>query len=147
MKAKIIYYTKTGHSRKIANRVGEELKIEVLDVKENPELEEVDLLFVVGGIYGGQSDKALLEYIDGLPEGAVKKAALMTSCTSMKSPQDQVRERLEVKGIDVLKDEFICRGNFPHLRMGSSQQGGFTKGSGLCRKYFRKSRIICPVAL
>lgn len=112
MKAKIIYYTKTGHSRKIANRVGEKLKIEVLDVKENPELEEVDLLFVVGGIYGGQSDKGLLEYIDGLPEGAVKKAALMTSCTSMKSPQDQVRERLEVKGIDVLKDEFICRGNF-----------------------------------
>ena len=42
----------------------------------------------------------------------MKKAALMTSCTSMKSPQDQVRERLEVKGIDVLKDEFICRGNF-----------------------------------
>lgn len=112
MKAKVIYCTKTGHSRKIANRIGEELKIESLDVKENPEIEEVDLLFVVGGIYGGQSDKTLLEYIDSLPEGAVKEAVLMTSCTSMTSPQKQVRERLSAKGVNVTEDEFICRGNF-----------------------------------
>ncbi len=112
MKTQVIYFTKTGHSRKIAKRIGKELELEALDVKESPKLKNVDLLFVVGGIYGGKSDPKLLNYLDTLEGGSVKKAVLMTSCTSMKNQQDEVRKRLEGKGIEVSNDEFICKGSF-----------------------------------
>jgi flavodoxin len=112
MNTKIIYFSKTGHSKKIAQRIAEDLKIDVLNAKDQPKLQDVDLLFMVGGIYGGKSDPKFLEYIDQIDEGAVKKAILMTSCTSSKSTQDQVRQKLEAKGITVFKDEFLCRGNF-----------------------------------
>jgi len=112
VKTKIIYFTKTGHSLKIAKRIEKEMQVEALNVKDHPNLENVDLLFVVGGIYGGKSDPKLLNYIDTLNGGSVKKAVLMTSCTGMKNSQDEVRQRLEAKGVEVSKDEFMCKGNF-----------------------------------
>ncbi|NBG87144.1 flavodoxin domain-containing protein [Isachenkonia alkalipeptolytica] len=112
MNSKIIYFTKTGHSRKIAKRLEKDLQVEALDVKENPKLENVDLLFVIGGIYGGKSDPMLLTYVENLDQGVAKKAVLMTSSTGMKNTQDQVRQILVSKGIKVSKDEFICKGSF-----------------------------------
>jgi len=47
MKCSIIYYTKTGHSRKIAKAIAQELGIEAQDVKSNPVMKDVDLLFIV----------------------------------------------------------------------------------------------------
>ncbi len=136
MNSKVIYFTKTGHSRKIGKRLGEELQVEALDVKENPKLKDVDLLFVVGGIYGGKSDPKLLNYLDTLEAGAVKKAVLITSCTSMKSPQNQVRERLEAKGVEVSKKEFICKGNFLIFGWGHPNKEDLQNAVDFAKKHF-----------
>ncbi len=138
MNQKIIYITKTGHSRKIANKIGEELGLEVLDIKESPKLQNVDLLFVVGGIYGGKSDPKLLEYIDTLPQNAVKKALIMTSCTSMKSTQDEVRERLKAKGTEVDDDEFICKGNFLFFGWGHPNNEDVENAVNFAKKHLEK---------
>ena len=41
---KVVYATKTGHSRKIAQAVAKELNVEPMNIKENPQLKGVDLL-------------------------------------------------------------------------------------------------------
>ncbi len=46
MKCGIIYHTKTGHSRKIAKAIAQELDIEAQDVKSKPVMNDVDLLFI-----------------------------------------------------------------------------------------------------
>ena len=122
MKAKSLYFTKTGHSKRIARYLEKELGIEALDCKKRPLVEGLDLLFVIGGIYGGKSDPKFLEYLDRLDSTAAKKAVLMTSCTSNRSPQQQVRQTLEAKGIFVAEEEFICKGSFLIFAKGHPNQ-------------------------
>ncbi|WP_373482822.1 hypothetical protein [Acetobacterium sp.] len=82
MKTAVIYATKTKHSKKLAEAIGLSLNINVQNITENPALHDVDLLFIVGGIYGGASMPALLSYIKTLEAPVPKYAALVTSCAS-----------------------------------------------------------------
>lgn len=111
MKIAVIYATKTKHSKKLAEAIGSALNIEVKNINESPTINHADLLFVVGGIYGGVSMPELLEYIKKLDAPLPKYAALITSCASGKQSQAALRGILEEKGIKVV-DEFICKGNF-----------------------------------
>ena len=82
MKIGIIFASMTGHSRKIARAVGEAIGQEPQDIKQNPELGKLDLLFVVSGIYGGASHKGLLDYLKKFDKTDVSRVALITSCCS-----------------------------------------------------------------
>lgn len=112
MKTSIIYASKTGHSKKLANAIAKELNTTALNVSSNPKLEKIDLLFVVGGVYGGVSLPELLNYIKTLDNTMVKKVALVTSSASKVVKQDEVRKLLNEKNIEVLKDEYTCQGGF-----------------------------------
>ena len=116
-KIRIIYATKTGHSKKIAEAMGKALYVKAENVSTRPVLEDVDLLFIVGGIYGGESLPLLLNFVKALDRGKVKRAVLVTSCATKKHRQDSVRKLLQQKGIEVL-DELICPGSFLFLRFG-----------------------------
>jgi flavodoxin len=118
MKVAVVYFTKTGNSSKIANAISKELQINAEDVKSNPTLNNVDLLFIVGGIYGGASDPCMIEYVKGLNRNMVKKVALVTSCVSQKVKQKMVRDILSGNGIEVIPEEFICQGRFLFIGLG-----------------------------
>ncbi|NLG25673.1 MAG: hypothetical protein GX558_09980 [Clostridiales bacterium] len=110
-KAGVVYATMTNHSKKLAAAIGRALHIGAENAKKSPTPEGVDLLFIVGGIYGGESLPELLRFVNGLDGRRVKKAALVTSCLTKKQGQSSVRALLEAKGIEVV-DEFICQGSF-----------------------------------
>ena len=116
-KINVIYATKTKHSRKIANAVAGALGVSAQDALNHPTLGETDLLFIVGGLYGGESLPELLDYASTLSSTQVKSAALITSSVSDKKGQEGVRSRLESKGIAVV-DEFRCIGNFLFFQLG-----------------------------
>lgn len=105
----VLYATKTKHSKKLAEAIGSALKVKAKNITENPTLHDIDLIFIVGGIYGGASMPELLAYIKEMEAPALKHAALITSCASGKQRQDAVRRILEEKGIKVI-DEFVCMG-------------------------------------
>ena len=108
-KTAVIYATKTKHSKKLAEAIGSALKVKAENITENPTLHDIDLLFIVGGIYGGASMPELLAYIKEMEAPALKHAVLVTSCASGKQRQDAVRRILEEKEIKVM-DEFVCKG-------------------------------------
>lgn len=116
MKTAIIYRSVTGHSKKIAQAVASELKIEAQNIKSKPKLQG-DLLFIVGGIYAGKSHSDSLEFIKTLNSNDFKKVALITSSASNKKGQDEVRSILQNNGIEVLQEEYHCRGNFLFIGM------------------------------
>ena len=118
MKISIIYYSMTGHSKKIANAIAGELSIEAYNVKNHPVIKDVDLLFIVGGIYGGVSHPNLIEFVETLKVEDVKKVALITSCCGGVTPQKEVRTILNKNNIEVIDNEYICRGNFLFFGMG-----------------------------
>jgi flavodoxin len=118
VKTALVYFSRTGHSKRIAKAIAEALQITALDVESEPLLDEVDLLFIVGGIYGGASSPELKAYAEGLSRSSVKKAALITSCLNRIHRQSMIREILTRKGIDVAPDEFVCRGSFLFFGLG-----------------------------
>jgi len=107
----LAYATKTKHSKKIADEIAAELHIEAKNVAQNPDFENIDLLFLVGGIYGGESLPEMIEFVKTLDSGKVKKVALITSCVSKKMQQATVRRHLTENGI-IIVDEFVCQGSF-----------------------------------
>ena len=109
MKPVVIYATKTNHSKKLAEAIGAALTVKAVNIADSPNLPDTDLLFVVGGIYGGKDMPELLDYMRKMVMPSLKRAALITSCASGKQRQDGVRRILEEKGITVI-DEFVCRG-------------------------------------
>jgi len=115
-KTAIVYATLTGHSKKIAEAIGQALGIKAVNISALPSLEKSDLLFIVGGIYGGKSLPALLRFVKTLDPGNVNRTALLTS-SARGQKQDHVRALLREKGIEVL-DEFLCPGSFLFLSMG-----------------------------
>lgn len=116
MKAKVVYATMTKHSKKLAEAIARELNLTAENVKDNPVIEDLDLLYIVGGIYGGESGPDMISFVSKL-ENQVKKAVLVTSCCSKKATQNRVRQILMEQGIEVM-NEFICQGSFLILGMG-----------------------------
>lgn len=107
----------TGHSKKIARAIGAELDITPQDIKKKPQLEGIELAFIVGGIYSGTSLPETLEFAKNLIPSAVKRVSLVTSSASDKTGQDQLRAILMANNIEVV-DEYRCRGNFLFYKMG-----------------------------
>ncbi|MEL7609722.1 MAG: flavodoxin domain-containing protein [Bacillota bacterium] len=110
-KIRIVYATKTKHSRKLAEAIGKELGVRAENIMDRPVLKGVDLLFIVGGVYGGESMPEMLAFAGNLDSVDVKRAALVTSCLSKRQYQDSVRKLLGSKGIAVI-DEMLCQGSF-----------------------------------
>jgi flavodoxin len=114
----IVYATKTKHSQKLAEAIGNALHIKAENAAVSSVPRPVDLLFITGGIYGGKSLPELLAYVEKLDVSIVKKVVLVTSSvsTSMRSQSD-IRRTLEKKGI-LIQDEITCPGNFLFVKLG-----------------------------
>ena len=105
----VLYATKTQHSKKLAEAIGSALSVKASNIAEQPDLRDIELLFIVGGIYGGVSLPELLTFVSGMEAPALKRASLITSCASGKQRQAALRKILEEKGVQVI-DEFVCKG-------------------------------------
>lgn len=134
-KIKVIYATRTGHSKKIALAIAKKLETEAYNINENPSLKDLDTLFIVAGIYGGRNLIKLAGFLENnINYGDIKDAALITSCASKMHRQKEVRKILESKGINIL-DEFICQGNFLLLGLGHPNKTDISNATDFALKY------------
>jgi len=106
----VIYYTKLGHSKKIAQAIAEELDVRAQDIRNSPQLDDIDRLYIVSGIYGGLSAPELLDYLKTVDPNQIKKAFLLTSSGGKTTPATNVRALLMERGIPVAEEEFTCQG-------------------------------------
>lgn len=120
-KVKIVYATKTRHSKKIAIAIAKALNVQAEDVVNKPNLGSVDLLFIVGGIYGGTSLPSLLEFAKNLEKENIRRVVFITSSVKKIQGQDAVRQILEEKGIPVI-DEIHCQGSFLFMKFGHPKE-------------------------
>ena len=118
MKIEIIYATKTGHSKKIATAIAQELKVKATDIKMKPKIEDVDFLYIVSGVYGGKSAPELVEFVKGIDSTQVKQVLLITSSAGKTTPPKEVREVLISNGVQVAEKEYLCQGGFLFVGMG-----------------------------
>lgn len=113
----VVYATKTKHSKKLAEAIGKEFDVEAKNIAEHPHPKAAELLFLVGGIYAGKSNPALLSYAEKLDDSIARKVVLVTSSASTAHrSQRELRTLLVKKGIDVIK-EITCTGGFLFIKL------------------------------
>lgn len=135
MKTAVAYFSRTGHSKKIAEAIAASLQLKAFDVKAKPTLEAVDLLVLVGGIYAGASSPELKAYAESISKQQVRKVLLITSCTSNRQKQEMIRQILVKNGIEVVSNEFICQGNFLFFGIGHPNSEEIKAAVSFVKKY------------
>ena len=121
MKVAIRYFSKFGHTAKMAKIVGEL-------TNATPELahvqlsEPVDTLYLGSGVFLGKVDGCIAEFIKTLTPDMVKRVVCFGSCAIIKSPVPQMRKMLEDRGIVVDEKEFTCKGSMGPVHMGHPNQ-------------------------
>ena len=121
MKTAIRYYSKFGHTEKMAKIVGEltNTRPELATVRLS---EPVDTLYLGGGVFLGKVDNSIVEFINSLTPSMVKCVVCFGSSAIIKSPVPQMREMLQAKGISVSEKEFTCRGSMGPIHKGHPNQ-------------------------
>ncbi|HAF48259.1 MAG TPA: hypothetical protein DCL08_03335 [Anaerolineaceae bacterium] len=110
MNISVIYYSKLGHSKKIAQAIADELGVKAQDIRDNPEIKDIESLYVVSGIYGGKSAPDMLEFLKTLDGQQIKQAYLLTSSGGKTTRAAELRAVLTKLGIPVAEEEFTCQG-------------------------------------
>ena len=109
----VVYFSRGGNTRKVADAIAQELGCKSVDIKEEtPDLSAVDMLIVGSGHYMGKIDKSLLKFLSNLEPSDEKKAAVFATAAS---PNPKVvsalQKALEAKAYEVVSI-FKCRGQF-----------------------------------
>jgi flavodoxin len=124
MKTAIRYYSKFGHTEKMANIVGEltNTRPELATIRLT---EPVDTLYLGSGVFLGKVDSSIVEFINTLTPDMVKCVVCFGSSAIIKSPVPQMRELLQTRGITVSEKEFSCKGSMGPVYIGHPNQKDF----------------------
>lgn len=116
MKTWVMYYSRGGNTKVIADAIAEELKLSYAEqLPPSYPLENVKLLFLGTGEYGGKPDPKTIEFIRTLNTKRVTNVAVFG--TSGRGEVNGkaitiVKELLKDKGINVINETFSCKGKF-----------------------------------
>lgn len=117
MNVAIRYYSKTGHTKKMADVVSAITGVEAKPVSE-PIREPVDTLFLGSSVYVAGLDAKVKEFIATLDSSRVKNVICFSSAAILPSTYSQVKTLLEARGIRVDDREFHCRGQLSLMHRG-----------------------------
>ncbi len=121
MKTAIRYYSKFGHTRKMAAVVAEETGAEPLTI-ESPVTEPVDVLYLGSAVYAAVVDWRVKKFIKTLSPEKVKRVICFSSAAIIESNYPKVRAMLEAQGITVDDRQFTCRGSMGPVKAGHPNQ-------------------------
>ena len=133
MKFLVIYFSRGGKTRKIAQAIAQELECKLVDIaKEIPDVSEVDMLLIGSGNYGGKTDGRLLTFLNCLEPGSDRKAAVFATAGGVRpeGPDPRVlsvlQGVLEAKGYKVVTS-FKCPGQMLFLNRGHPNEDDLKK--------------------
>lgn len=111
MKAKVVYYTKSGNTEKIAKAIAQELDCEITTMDETPTT-AVDILFLGASVYKFGIDKKVLNFIANLDNTKIGTVVIFSTSAMSDSGYPQLVKKIAAKGIKVSEHHYYCRGQF-----------------------------------
>ena len=117
MRSAIRYYSKFGHSKAMADVIGEVCQVGAQPVSV-PLAEPVDVLFLGAGIFLGKVNAKIGEFIRTLDPSQVGCVVCFGSSAIVDSPVPLLRKMLEERGIKVCDQSFSCLGSMGPVHAG-----------------------------
>lgn len=110
MKIRVMYHSRSGNTKKLAEAIGKAVGVVEEAVPPAYPPENVNLLFLGTGIYYGDIDTKLKEYVRTLNPKRVKYAAVFGTMGNQDKGVKALQELLKTQGIIVLDEAYVCRG-------------------------------------
>lgn len=119
MNSLVVYFSRGGNTRKVAEAIAKELGCDAVDImKERPNISDIDLLIVGSGTYGAKPGKEFESFIEEIPPATSKRVALFATCSSgVVLWFDSIKGILESKGYQEC-GSFQCFGQISFVRRG-----------------------------
>ena len=130
----IRYYTRTGHTKQLADAFSEVLGVPA-ETTKTALSEPCDILFFGGGLYAASLDANIKSFIDSLNPELIGKAVLFTSSAINSGVYGKMRKALEARGIKVEDDNFYCKGAFKFIAAGHPDDEDIAAAKEFARKY------------
>lgn len=111
------YYTKTGHTKKLAEAVAGAVGAEALPIS-TPVSEPVDILFLGNSYYAFSIDPEVRTFIRTLDRNKVGRIVNFGSAAMLNSTWKKVKAEADKVGIAMDQREFHCRGEFKAFHKG-----------------------------
>jgi flavodoxin I len=107
----VIYSSRGGNTRKIAEAIAEGLQANAQNVKTKEGIAQDTTLVIGSGIYAGGPAKELTAFIDRIDLSGRKVALFSTSAEGSRKQMAKLIEAVEAKNANII-GEFYCRGKF-----------------------------------
>ena len=117
MKIAVRYYTKTGHTKRLAEAVAEAVGAEALPIS-SPVDEPVDILFLGNSYYAFNIDPEVRDFVRSLDKNKVGRIINFGSAAMLNSTWKKVKAEADKAGIAMDEREFHCRGEFKGIHKG-----------------------------
>lgn len=124
MKSAIRYYTKTGHTKELAQRLSKAIGEEALPISEGLN-EKVDILFLGSSYYAFSIDPEVKKFIANLNKDMVGKIVVFGSAAMLNSTYKKVEKEANKVGIEVDPREFHCKGEYKAFNKGRPNEDDF----------------------
>jgi flavodoxin len=109
MRIKVMYYTRSGNTKKVAEAIAEEFDTNAEKLPPAFMPDRVDLLFIGAGVYMGNADSKVRDFIRILTPAKIKNVAVFGTGAEDKAIK-AMKELLKAQGINVVEESFLCRG-------------------------------------
>jgi flavodoxin I len=110
MKFQVIYFSKTGNTKKVAEAIASELGVKAEDV-DTTKLNEDALVFLGSGNYGGKPAKNIMKLIEENTCKSRNFALFGTSGSGKGIEVQEMEKALKIKEA-CIKGKFFCKGKF-----------------------------------
>jgi flavodoxin I len=107
----VLFYSRGGNTRKLANAIAEELGAKAADVKAASIDPGAGIIFLGSGCYGGKPGEDMMKFIGANDFSGRKVALFGTSASGGGKEIDAMENALKQKGASVL-GKYECTGQF-----------------------------------
>ena len=116
MKTAVRYFTRTGHTKMLADAIADTVGTVARTVAV-PLEEDVDVLFLGSAVYATKLDNEIVEFINSINVN-VGKIVCFSSAAILSGTYKQVKQTAAAKGFTVADEEFFCKGAFGIIAKG-----------------------------
>lgn len=116
MKIAVRYYSKTGHTQKLASAIADVAGVHAEDVWK-PLDEPVDILFLGSSVYVGNLNKNVKAFL-AQNKDKIGMIYSFGSAAVLTSTYSHVQKECDALGIKLATDEYHCRGQLGKLHQG-----------------------------
>lgn len=133
MKTAVRYFTRTGHTQKLAEAVAKVAGVEALPISE-PLGEDIDTLFLASSVYAAGVANDVKKFIKAI-EVEVGEVVNISSAAIIESTYHQIKSLVEEQGMKMSDQEYHCRGAFTMIHRGRPNQEDLQGASDFAKAY------------